>query len=55
MNARRLIWDAIGEINQSKQAINLTQQLNELYNIEDALWQYATAERKESKHGNHQT
>jgi len=55
MKARSLLWDAIGEINQSKQAINLTQQLTELYNIEDVLWQFATADRKENKHGNHQT
>lgn len=47
MNARKLIWDAIGEINQSKTAIHLTRQLSELYNIEDVLWQFATAMKGE--------
>ena len=47
MEARRLIWEAIGQINQSKQAINLTKQLSQLYNIEDVLWQFATAMKGE--------
>ena len=47
MKARSLIWDAIGEINQSKTAIHLTRQLSELYNIEDVLWQFATAMKGE--------
>jgi len=47
MEARRLIFEAIGQINQSKQAINLTKQLSQLYTIEDVLWQFATAMKGE--------
>jgi len=44
-NARQLVYDAIGEITQSLRASELSRELNQLYKIEDILWQYATSEK----------
>ena len=41
--ARRLVYNAIGELCQSKMAIYLSNQINELRSIEDVLWQLTTA------------
>lgn len=41
--ARRLVYDAIGELCQSKMAVYLGSQINELRSIEDVLWQLTTA------------
>lgn len=46
-NARRLVYDAIGELCQSKMAIYLGRQINELRSIEDALWQLTTITKGE--------
>jgi len=45
-NARQLINEAISEINQSMRALELSKELNQLYKIEDILWQYATSDRR---------
>lgn len=45
--ARQLVYDAIGEICQSKKAIYLSKELSQLRNIEDVLWQFATAMKGE--------
>lgn len=44
-NARRLVWDAISEINQSGKAMYLARELGDLYHIEDTLWQFATVQK----------
>jgi len=45
-NARQMVNDAISEINQSMRALELSKELNQLYKIEDILWQYATSDRQ---------
>ena len=44
-NARQLVYDAISEINQSMRALELSRELNQLYKIEDILWQYTTSDK----------
>ena len=55
LRASYRIRKAIGDINRSMMAIEFSKELRSLNEIEDKLWQYATADRKENKHGNHQT
>lgn len=42
-NAQRLVRQAIQELIDANAAVMMSRQLNKLYEIEDELWQYATA------------